>query len=479
VSNFLRRLPLSRLLALCAAALVLGSGATALAVAIGTGPVPPPKPLAQAVHDALAAGAGGQQIEGVSARIQLTDHLLEGANLASQTGAGGGGGLASNPLVTGASGRLWISNDGRIRVELQSESGDTQILYDGHTVTLYDAATNSLYRYTVPASTQSSASSGESSSGASSSGESSSGASSSGESSSGASSSGASSSGASSSGESSSSGKTGSGETGAGSGDQAHKIPTVAEIQEAIEHVMRHANLTGATPTDVAGQAAYSVRISPSHNGGLVGGVELAWDADHGVPLRLAVYSTETPAPVLELAATEISYGPVESSIFEFSPPANAKVTEIQPHGEHEGSGGKSSKPNITHQSGLQAAQAALPFTLDAPASLAGMPREEVQGVEVNGHAAALIGYGQGLGGIAVVESQAKSGSGGEGGSGNGEGGSSELLGELPKVPLPGASASELPTPLGTLLSFKRGGIDYLLAGSVTPATLQSAAKGL
>jgi len=445
VSHFLRRLPLSRLLALCAAVLVVGGGATALAMAIGTGPVPPPKPLAQAVHDALAAGAGGQQIEGVSARIQLTDHLLEGANLASQSGGGGGGGLASNPLLTGASGRLWISDDGRIRVELQSESGDTQILYDGHTVTLYDAASNSLYRYTPPASKQSGASSGESSSRES------------------------------SSGESSSSGTTGSGEGAAGSGDQAHRIPTVAEIQEAIERIMRHANLSGATPTDVAGQAAYSVRISPSHDGGLLGGVELAWDADHGVPLRLAVYSTETPAPVLELAATEISYGPVESSIFQLSPPANARVTEIQPHGEHEGPGGRGSKPDITHQSGLQAVQAALPFTLDAPASLAGMPREEVQGVEVDGHAAALIGYGQGLGGIAVVESQAKSGEAGPGG----EGGSSELLADLPKVPLPGASASELPTPLGTLLSFKRDGIDHLLAGSVTPATLQAAARGL
>lgn len=436
MSHFLRRLPLSRLLALCAAALVVGGGATALAVALGTGPVPPPKPLAQAVHDALAAGAGANQIEGVSARIQLTDHLLEGANLASQSGAGGGGGgLASNPLVTGASGRLWISADGHIRVELQSESGDTQILYDGHTVTLYDAAGNSLYRYTLPASEQSDGSSGETSS----------------------------------------SGAMGSGAADSGSSSQAHKIPTVAEIQEAIERIMRHANLSGATPTDVAGQAAYSVRISPSHDGGLLGGVELAWDAVHGVPLRLAVYSTETAAPVLELAATEISYGPVESSIFQLTPPPGAKVTEIQPHGEREGSGGKGSKPDIAHQSGLQAVQAALPYTLDAPASLAGMPREEVQGVEVNGHAAALIGYGQGLGGIAVVESQAKSGEAGAGG----EGGSSELLGDLPKVSLPGASASELPTPLGTLLGFKRGGVDYLLAGSVTPATLQAAARGL
>ena len=61
------------------------------------------------------------------------------------------GELTSSPLVTGASGRLWIAKDGRVRLELQApRQGDTQILYDGHTVSLYDASTNTLYRYTAP-----------------------------------------------------------------------------------------------------------------------------------------------------------------------------------------------------------------------------------------------------------------------------------------------------------------------------------------
>ena len=414
MSNFLRRLPLSRLLLLCATVVIAGILATALAVALGTGPVPPSKPLAQAVHDALA-GARAQPVGGVSARIQFTDHLLEGANLESQ----GGGGATSSPLLSGASGRLWISAEGRVRVELQAEGGDTQILYDGHTLTLYDAALNSLYRYTPPQ------------------------------------------------------GAGGAGDTSGAQGDAAHEVPTVAEIQEAIVHIMRHADLSGAVPTDVGGQPAYSVRISPSHDGGLVGGAELAFDAVQGVPLRLAVYSTESAAPVLELAATEVSYGAVPASVFEFSPPADARVTEIQSPGEGSGDSRHSAghaKP--AHESGLAATQAALPFALDAPDSLAGMARGGVEGAQLDGHAGALITYGQGLGGIAVVESAAKSGAQ----SSEEESGP---LGELPKVALPGASASELPTPLGTLLRFRRAGVDYLLAGSVTPATLQEAAKGL
>ena len=143
--NILRRLPLSRLLLLCAVVVAAGVSASALALAVGSGPIPPAKPLAQALHDAL----GGPPVEGVSATVTLRNHLLEGANLAGEDGEAGA--LATSPLLSGASGRLWIAKDGRVRLELQAEKGDTQILYDGHTLRVYDASTNTLYRYTPPA----------------------------------------------------------------------------------------------------------------------------------------------------------------------------------------------------------------------------------------------------------------------------------------------------------------------------------------
>ena len=90
--ELLRRLPLSRLLLLCGLVVVLGISATALASALGAGPTPPPKPLAEAIHDALAGAR--HRSKGVSANIQLTDHLLEGASLAS---GGGGERPASSP----------------------------------------------------------------------------------------------------------------------------------------------------------------------------------------------------------------------------------------------------------------------------------------------------------------------------------------------------------------------------------------------
>ena len=53
--------------------------------------------------------------------------------------------------------------------------------------------------------------------------------------------------------------------------------------------------MSGATPSDVAGQPAYTVRVSPNEGGSLFGSVELSFDADNGVPLRAAIYSSTSP----------------------------------------------------------------------------------------------------------------------------------------------------------------------------------------
>jgi outer membrane lipoprotein-sorting protein len=435
MSYFLRRLPLSRLLLLCGVLVGVGVSATALATALGTGPTPPPKPLADAIHDALTAGAGGNQIQGVSAQIQLTNHLLEGANLAS--GDGEASQLTSSPLLSGASGRLWVSKDGHARLELQSEKGDTQIYYDGHTVSIYDAATNTLYRYTPPKEGEwgsgSGASGGE---GGASLGNGASG----GEGGGGSGNGGSGGEGGASLGNGASGGEGGASSSGGASGWSAsnHEIPSVAKIEEAISHLSKHATVSGATPTDIAGQAAYTVRVSPNEPGSLLAGAELSWDAVNGVPLRAAIYSTESSSPALELAATSISYGPVEPSVFEFAPPTNAKVEEVvlPKRGEQRGGsaqGGEHEHPNVTT-------------------------------------------HGHGPGTIAVLEGKAghTAGTAGSGVSSP----SSSLPEGLQQVKIDGTTASELPTELGTLLTFERAGVRYLIAGAVVPSAVEAVAKG-
>ncbi len=378
--NILRRLPLSRLLLLCGVVVAVGIGATALALAVSTGPTPPPKPLADAIHDAFAA----PKLSGVSARIQFTNHLLEGANLA--TGGGESSQLSTNPLISGASGRLWIGAEGHARLELQSQHGDTQILWDGKTAELYDASTNTLYRYTP---TSQSTSTGEA-------------------------------------GSQTSSG----GSPQSTTGTNTRGTPTVGEIEEGLTHAGKHANISPATPTDVAGQAAYTVRLSPRENDSLIAGAELSWDATTGVPLRAAIYSTNSSSPVIELTATEVSYGPVESSTLGFTPPANAKVEEVT------------------------------------------LPKKQDSGATEShsGERPHVSTHGQGLGAIVLAESPVKAGA---------KESEASLPEGLQKVDINGTTASELPTQLGTLLSFERAGVRYLLVGSVTPSSIEAFARGL
>ncbi len=366
--SILRRLPLYRLLLLSAVVLAVGIGATAIALALGSASKPPQKPLAQALHDALT----GPSVEGVSANVTLTNHLLEGASLASDSGQGGE--IASSPLLAGASGRLWIAKDGRVRLELQAEKGDTQVLYDGSTLTVYDAASNTLYHYKPPAQAGSSSP--------------------------------------------------------PPTATHSHEAPSVTKIEEALAHIDKHATLSGATPDNVAGAPAYTVRVSPKQSGSLLGGAELSFDAANGAPLRAAIYSTTSSSPVIELAATEVSFGAVADSVFSFTPPTNAKVEEIAaPTGGKDagsGAGDQSTKPTLTT-------------------------------------------HGEGPATTAVLESKLPAD----------KQGSSSTLEGLPKVTINGSSASELRTALGTVLTFERAGVRYVLAGSNTPAAIEAVARGL
>jgi outer membrane lipoprotein-sorting protein len=415
--NFLRRLPTSRLIALCAAVVLIVGGGTAVALAVSSNaPKPPAKPLAQAIHDAAAAPS----VKGVSATISFTNKLIDDSSV-----EGG------NPLLRGAKGRLWAAKD-HLRLELQSGSGggDSQIVVNHRSWWIYESSSNTVYRGTLPGDHGKSAEKGHADNG----------------------------------------------------------IPSVAEITKKISEASKNISLSGAIPSTVAGQPAYTLRVTPKHDGGLLGAAELAWDAVNGVPLRVAVYAQGSNTPVLELAATNINFGDVPASDFNVSPPSNAKVVKIsQPTGSQAAEanahikGAKQRAKAAGRVRGLSAVQGAVPFKLSAPAKLAGLPRQDVKLLDWNGHPAALVTYGQNLGGIAVIErrpdaqdakhpqpqQQRKRG------DGEGQGV------RLPSLSINGATGTELATALGTVVQFDRGGVSYLVIGSVPPQAAEAAARGL
>jgi outer membrane lipoprotein-sorting protein len=389
--RFLRTLSTRRLAILLSTVLAVAVAAGVIAVTAfgGGGATPPPKPLADALHDAVTAA----RPVGITAQITFTNRLFPSGALLGQTGSA---------LMSGASGRLWATNDGRGRLELQSDAGDVQIVWNGDKLTVYDASANTVYEATLPTQTD--------------------------------------------------------------AGSDNSTPPSLDQITTWLTKLGAQASISDAQPENDAGQPAYKVTVSPKHDGGLLGSAELAWDAATGVPLSAAVYAQGSSAPVLELTATDISYGPVSSADVDVSPPSGAKVVDLGGKTTDHATG-SAPQPTVT---GVDAVQAAISFPLVAPDTLVGLPRKTVQLLDSSDSKGALIVYGEGLGALVVVERPAAA-----------QGPGSGQLGALPKVSIDGASGHELATPLGTVLEFDRTGVSYLLAGSLPTAAAEAAARAL
>jgi outer membrane lipoprotein-sorting protein len=250
----LRTTPLHQIGLAVALVVALVIGGVGIAQAVSGGGTPPAKPLDRAIYDAARA----PEPQGITARIHFSNNLLPSGSLPQG---------AASPVITGADGRLWLTNDGRLRLELQSDSGDAQIVSDGKRFSVYDATSHTVY--TGPLSQE--------------------------------------------------------------PHKAARPQPTIGAIRRSLAELGRMWSLSGATPTNTGGQPSYTVRISPKDDGGLLGAGELAWDAANGVPLRAAVYAHGEKSPVLELEATDIKYGPVSASDVAVKPPAGAKKVEVSP----------------------------------------------------------------------------------------------------------------------------------------------------
>ena len=410
MNKFLRTASTRRLLGAIAGLLVAIAAGTAIAIAAqGSGPVPPPRSLAKAIRAALAA----PQVRGISADISFTNHLIDASEL-----------QGSDPLLSGGSGHVWVSNRGQFRLELYGDNGDPGVVVTRNSWWVSDPTTSTVYEGTIPSSTA----------------------------------------------------------TAKKSLTKKETLPTVAQIQQAITHLIAHANISGAVPTDTGGQPTYTVTVSPRHAGGLLGEAQLAWDALKGVPLRFAIYARgDTSNPVLELAATGVSYGPIDPSIFKLSPPNGYKVVKVAapaPTATAAGTLGKKGNRRGQHAqvTGVKAVASRLPFALVAPGKLVGLPRQSVSLLEMGGHAGALVTYGQNLGGIAVIEQPSTGTRSINLSTGSGD----QARGvSLPSVSIRGATGQELDTALGTLVRFTRGGVTYTVVGSVTPYAADAAARAL
>ncbi len=331
--------------------------------------------------------------------------------------------LGTDPLLSGGRGQVWISNTGQLRLELYGDNGDPEVIVNKTSWRISDPTLQTVYEGTLPASSTKADKSGKS-----------------------------------------------------------DALPTVAQIQADLNKLMGHINVSGAVPTDTGGQPTYTVTVSPKHAGGLLGQAQLAWDAIKGVPLRFAVYAHgDNTNPVVEVAATGVSYGPIDPNTFNVPLPSGYKVVTVStPAGaaaDHANTKREHAKKHA-QVTGVKAVASQVPFKLVAPGKLVGLQRQSASLLDSGGRHGALVTYGQGLGGIVVIEQAAGATGAQKFNLTNGNGDHAKGV-SLPTVSIDGATGQELDTALGTVVRFTRGGVTYTVLGSVPPTAADAAARAL
>jgi hypothetical protein len=370
-----------------AAALLCAISVTAYAMTRGGAPKPPKRSLASALHRAVTA----KPVPGLQAEFRVDQHLLAGTSTS----------LSSNPLLAGATGRVWIGG-GHARLVLDSQLGTTSIAFDGRKVTLYDRKQH--VAYVLPVKHHE---------------------------------------------------KPG--------GATERNAPSIGAISHALARAAQFAVISGAIPSNVADQKAYTVHVSPRHNGGLFGEFDLAWDAAHGVPLRFAIFPRGSSTAAISVSVTHIRYGSVPASALSATPPAGTRIVRVHMPDRHDRAAAH--KPHVTTAVGQAAASKAVGFTVAAPETLAGLPQHRVRAIVVGSHRAALVTYGRGLGTVFVLEQRKTD--------------AKTPLSALPSVTVNGIRAHELDTTLGSVIQWSRGGVTYTIAGSQSAERIMSAAKSL
>ena len=337
-------------------------------------PKPPPPTTLQELTLRELAGPGP---EGVTAHFRYVNSLVPTTNLVPDATAGG----SPLPLVSGADGRLWYA-DGRLRMEFQTDQGDTQLLLTGNHALVYDAADGTAYSAILP----------------------------------------------------------------------TVGVPELARsslegASTVLDSLSGNAAISQPAPGVTGGRPAYTVQVEPTHDGGLLRSASVSVDAETGTPLHIALYGVAQAAPLLELALSDVSYGPIEPSAFKLRLPFGMHPLAIR-FGAPPSVGGT------------------VPCT--APPSLAGLElrtcREASRSTDVPGRVAV---YGTSLSSVVVLEQPGASDPGGG------------LWSLLPSVSVSGAAGRELVTGLGTVIRFVRGGVTYTVLGSMPKPVVEAVARGL
>ncbi|ONI86135.1 hypothetical protein ALI22I_25835 [Saccharothrix sp. ALI-22-I] len=114
---------------------------------------------------------------------------------------------------------------------------------------------------------------------------------------------------------------------------QAAPADPVTLSRQVVAAVQEYSDVTVDGTARVANRPVYELVLTPKPTEKTVlREVRVAVDSELRVPLRVAVLTNGTDAPAVQVGFSELNVGPQDASLFSFTPPAGAKVSEPESH---------------------------------------------------------------------------------------------------------------------------------------------------
>ena len=123
--------------------------------------------------------------------------------------------------------------------------------------------------------------------------------------------------------------------------------PSLGDLTRLVSEVLRDGRsyfaASVAQAQMVAGRDAYVLRLTPATADSLLGRVDVAIDAETRMPLSLELFPRGSSAAVVEVKYASVAFGPVDASMFTFTPPQDAVVKQVSD--ERSGAPGSMGQP--------------------------------------------------------------------------------------------------------------------------------------
>jgi outer membrane lipoprotein-sorting protein len=114
---------------------------------------------------------------------------------------------------------------------------------------------------------------------------------------------------------------------------QAKQPQTPAAIAKSLlASLSPTSTVTVGADVEVAGRTAYDLVLTPKAADTLIGSVSIAVDPTTGMPLGVYVNARGATTHAVSIAFSQLTLGAPAAPLFNFTPPANAKVTQATPH---------------------------------------------------------------------------------------------------------------------------------------------------